>query len=247
MTTDRQNQLRAPTSESHACCAAGTICNERWQDRDSRGFGIVARNVRIVQETEKIFEADLNRKAYSAGLNTFVVSPSNARKQLTAFLSKARRQLWIYNPKISDRDIMKLLEDRAKAGVEIRVIGAMEARSANIAVSPLTVMRLHTRTIIRDAGQAFVGSQSLRPAKLDLRREIGIVIRDPKAVKELVSVFEKDWQETGYDEAGDALMADAGVADAATLAATKALVKEMPPLPVRLLAGRAKMRWSTEN
>lgn len=32
------------------------------------------------------------------------------------------------------------------------------------------------------------------------------------------------------------------MADAATLAATKALVKEMPPLPVRLLAGQATAR-----
>ena len=34
-------------------------------------------------------------------------------------------------------------------------------------------MRLHTRTIIRDGAQAFIGSQSLRGHELDARREVG--------------------------------------------------------------------------
>ena len=78
---------------------------------------------------------------------------------------------------------MRLLEDHAKAGLDVKIIGSIAARSANLSVSPLTSMRLHTRTIIRDGRQAFVGSQSLRQPELDLRREIGIIVRDSKAVK----------------------------------------------------------------
>ena len=110
---------------------------------------------------------------------------------------------------------MRLLEDHAKAGLDIKIIGSIAARSANLPVSPLTSMRLHTRTIIRDGRQAFVGSQSLRQPELDLRREIGIIVRDSKAVKTLIETFEKDWVSTGFDEARDAVENERG-GDSAT-------------------------------
>jgi len=201
----------------------------------SRGFGIVTRNAKVVQEAVKLFEADLNRQPYTASVNAFVVSPANARKQLSAFIKQARKQLLIYDPKIADKRIMHLLEDHAKAGVDIKIIGSIAARSSNLAVSPLTSMRLHTRTIIRDGRQAFVGSQSLREPELDLRREIGIIVRDSKVVKELLSTFDKDWESTGFDEARDTVKKDAGAEHPEATAKTiRALAKEMPPLRTTL-------------
>ena len=52
-----------------------------------------------------------------------MVSPLNARKQLTAFIQGAKKELLIYDMKIADRAMTRLLEERAKAGVEVRVIG----------------------------------------------------------------------------------------------------------------------------
>jgi phosphatidylserine/phosphatidylglycerophosphate/cardiolipin synthase-like enzyme len=183
----------------------------------------------------KLFEADLNRKTYKAGLNALIVSPANARKQLSAFIKKARKQLLIYDPKIADRQIMGLLEDRAKAGLDIKIIGSIAARGANLPVAPLTSMRLHTRTIIRDGRQAFVGSQSLRPPELDSRREIGIIVRDSKAVNNLLATFEEDWLSTGFDEARDAKKKDAtATCPKTTDKATRAMAKQMPPLRTTL-------------
>ena len=59
----------------------------------SRGFGIVTRNARFVQEAVKLFEADTTRKPYTPTLDTFVVSPANARKVLGAFIRKAKKEL----------------------------------------------------------------------------------------------------------------------------------------------------------
>ena len=64
----------------------------------------------------------------------------------------------------------------------------------------LAGMRLHTRTIIRDRRQAFVGSQSLRAAELDSRREVGLIVQDAKTVKKLIDTFESDW--TQYEHQG---------------------------------------------
>jgi phosphatidylserine/phosphatidylglycerophosphate/cardiolipin synthase-like enzyme len=160
----------------------------------SRGFGIATHNSKWVAEAVKLLAADSKRVRYSCGLDTFVVSPVNARKALGNFLKRAHKQLLIYDPKISDKAMIRILEDRAKAGVEIRVIG--QAKS-NLKIKKLSKFRLHTRTIIRDGRQAFIGSQSLRAAELDSRREVGLVIRDVKIVKKLVDIFESDWTTGG--------------------------------------------------
>jgi hypothetical protein len=91
---------------------------------------------------------------------------------------------------------------------------------------------LHTRTIILDGREAFVGSQSLRPPELDSRREIGIIVRDSKVVQTLLTTFEKDWESTGFDEIHDAMKKEDPKAPppAAAAKASRVMVKEMKPL-----------------
>ena len=50
--------------------------------------------------------------------------------------------------------------------------------------------------MMRDGEVAFVGSQSLRGLELDLRREVGVIVKDSKVVKGMLEVFEKDWART---------------------------------------------------
>src|SRR5580704_18113512 len=73
----------------------------------SRSFGVVTRNGRVVQEAIRLFDADFDRKPYTAGCDRFIVSPENARAQLTAFLRGAKKRLLIYDPKISHPAIIK--------------------------------------------------------------------------------------------------------------------------------------------
>ena len=161
----------------------------------SRGFGIVTKNRKFVQEAVKLFEADTKRQSYTAGLDTFVVSPVNARKSLSDFIQHAKKQLLIYDPEIADAQIIRLLEERAKAGVEIKILGKLTVRGGSLKAHNLTKCRLHTRTIIRDRRRAFVGSQSLRQAELESRREVGMIVHDAKIVSSITRTFESDWVE----------------------------------------------------
>jgi phosphatidylserine/phosphatidylglycerophosphate/cardiolipin synthase-like enzyme len=166
----------------------------------SRGFGIVTTHANWVREAARLFRADCTRTKYAPKTETFVVSPANARKVLNTFLKRAKKQLLIYDPKISDKEMLRILQERAKAGVEIKVIGSVAGR-AHFDVQKLAGKRLHTRTIIRDRRQAFVGSQSLRTAELDSRRELGLIVQDAKAVKTLIDTFESDWACTNAKKA----------------------------------------------
>jgi len=123
----------------------------------------------------------------------FVVSPQNARARLTRYLSKARKQLLIYDPRIADPAMITILQQRAKAGVDVRIMGKLGTRGAGLKVQKYPGPRLHVRAIVRDGARAFVGSQSLRKAELDARREVGVIVRDAKIVKRIAAVFEDDW------------------------------------------------------
>jgi len=158
----------------------------------SRSFGVVTRNRKLVQEASKLFEADFNRQTFSPSNGRFIVSPENSRERLSKFLRGARKQLLIYDPKVSDDAILKILIDRVKAGVDVKVIGRVEAKW-NLKGEKFPGKRLHVRAIIRDGHRAFVGSQSLRKLELERRREIGVIVDDRKVVSQLQTVFLQDW------------------------------------------------------
>jgi phosphatidylserine/phosphatidylglycerophosphate/cardiolipin synthase-like enzyme len=159
----------------------------------SRSFGIVTKHRKLVGEAVRLFEADSKRRRYTPGFNKLIVSPTNARKQLTSFIRGATKQLLIYDLKISDPAMVRLLKDRSQAGVEVRILGRLTRQAPGLPVRRLATHRLHARAIVRDRNTAFIGSQSLRTLELDDRREVGIIFRDSKAVRTLVETFEADW------------------------------------------------------
>jgi cardiolipin synthase len=162
----------------------------------SRSFGIVTDEARPVKEACSLFEADSARQAYSPGCDDLVVSPETSREILSLFIKKARKELLIYDPKVSDRLMLRLLAARAKAGVSIRMFGKLGKGASGIEARKLPDLRLHVRAIIRDGASAFVGSQSLRKLELDGRREVGLIVSDERIAKRMRDIFEADWAQT---------------------------------------------------
>jgi cardiolipin synthase A/B len=162
----------------------------------SRSFGVATRNRKLVAEALKLFEADFDRQPYSAGHKSLVVSPVNARQRLSLLLRTARRQLLVYDPNVSDDAMIRMLQERARAGVEVRIIGKLAKRGRGVRAQKLPDRRLHVRAIIQDGRRAFVGSQSLRRVELDSRREVGLIFADAAVVRDMVRVFEEDWSRT---------------------------------------------------
>jgi phosphatidylserine/phosphatidylglycerophosphate/cardiolipin synthase-like enzyme len=166
-------------------------------DLSSRSFGVVTRDRKMVGEALRLFEADAARRPeFEPELDGFVVSPENAREQLATLIKRTKKSLAIYDPRMTDTQMLRLLQLKAKAGVDIRVIGRVGKRAGNIRAQKLPGLRLHVRAMIRDGDTAFVGSQSLRALELDARREVGLIFKDPKIVKRLQEVFEDDWAKT---------------------------------------------------
>src|SRR4029453_11838867 len=94
----------------------------------SRSMGVATKNPRAVAEAAKLFEADSSRQPYTASCDCFLVSPENSRTGLAKFIKSAKKELLIYEMKVSDRQMIKLLQDRVKAGVDVRIIGKVGKR-----------------------------------------------------------------------------------------------------------------------
>jgi phosphatidylserine/phosphatidylglycerophosphate/cardiolipin synthase-like enzyme len=166
-------------------------------DLKSRSFGIVTRDRKAVTEAIRLFEADTLRQEYEPQEDgAFVVSPENAREILATFIKRARKQLLIYDPKVTDLQMIRLINQRIKAGLDVRILGKVSKRADNMRVQKLPGLRLHVRAMVRDGDAAFVGSQSLRAMELDARREVGLIVKEPKTVKRLLETFASDWAKT---------------------------------------------------
>ena len=163
----------------------------------SRSFGVATSDKRLVKEAASLFEADRTRQPYSPNHDRLVVSPETSRELLTSFIRHAKKQLLVYDQQVSDNLIQRVIQDRVRAGVEIRIIGKLEKTMPGVDVRKLPDLRLHVRAIVRDGTTAFVGSQSLRKLELDGRREVGVIVTDTRVVKRIQAVFEADWAQAG--------------------------------------------------
>ena len=170
----------------------------RLDIRRSRSLGVVIRSSTLVREARRLLAADAVRgRTFRPKKTDLVISPENARARLQRFIQKARSELLIYDSGLSDDAMLGELKKRADAGVVIKILGEVENKwkSSGFKVKKPR-QRLHVRAIVRDRRRAFLGSQSLRRLELDERREVGVVIRERKIVKEIARLFDADWRQT---------------------------------------------------
>ncbi|HET9838162.1 MAG TPA: phospholipase D-like domain-containing protein [Candidatus Angelobacter sp.] len=200
-------------------------------DNRSRSFCIITKNRELVQEATRLFEADTTRQAFTSHCDKLVVSPVNARKRLAAFLKGAKRELLIYDVDLSDKEMMRILEDRCHAGVRVQIIGHV-GRSKHLMARSLRKMRLHTRVVIRDGKQAFLGSQSLRRLELDQRREIGMVVNSPKVISAMLTIFHDDWKASVPTDERAAKKQVSAIAERASRKVAREVARNLKPEPV---------------
>jgi cardiolipin synthase A/B len=170
----------------------------------SRSFGVITDKPYLIAEAVRLFEADVDGQSNRVEAEHFVISPLNSRRRLSEFIANAKKQLLIYDGKLTDSRMIKLLEEQAGAGVEIKVIGSMSRPALGVEVRDMPLIRLHAQAIISDGSEVFFGSQSLRKVELDQRREVGLITRDPAAVRSFLVIFEMDWGDIIRDVTGEA-------------------------------------------
>jgi phosphatidylserine/phosphatidylglycerophosphate/cardiolipin synthase-like enzyme len=176
---------------------------------NNREYGVLIHDLKAVKEMEAIFNVDWQRKEYIPVSSSLILSPENARKRLIKLINSAKKKIWVQMLVMEDEEIMDALIEAKTRGVKIRVLLAEPKKIETNATAEKYLKKhkilvkfqhkpfLHAKMMLFDNKVAFVGSQNITVQSLDDNREVGIIIKYPKAVRRLKWMFFKDWRK-GY-------------------------------------------------
>jgi phosphatidylserine/phosphatidylglycerophosphate/cardiolipin synthase-like enzyme len=174
---------------------------------DNREFVIVERDPQRAKQVQNLFDADWTYDGFDgANLGSLVLSPVNARSQLTKLIESAKTSLVIEIEVFYDPAIFDLLAKKQKQGVAISVL-LPSPKQIDFGLQTVEELRRrgitnirfikkpvpHCKLIVADAQRAYIGSVNLTTNSMDKNRELGIILDDPSIVSQLVQINQGDW------------------------------------------------------
>jgi phosphatidylserine/phosphatidylglycerophosphate/cardiolipin synthase-like enzyme len=152
----------------------------------------------------QLWMADRDRLAMPPDITErLIVGPERARRQFTALIESARTSIRLIDPKLSDPDLVSLLNAKRAAGMTVEVFAAKQ----------LADLKSHGKIMLIDDRTAVIGSMALAAMSLDFRREVAVVVTDEPAVATAIELFAFAREVT--DRAGGAVPPSPGGAAAA--------------------------------
>lgn len=164
-----------------------------------------------VAEAARIFESDWQEEVFVPRDPDLVVSPHNSRQRLLELISSAKRSVTIQCEYLTDPQVVKLLGEKARSGVEVTLMIAYHEKDPKTGYDPngeakvlydqaglkryvfSRSIKMHAKAILVDGTRAFLGSENLTANSLDNNREVGLLLDDKAVVSELLKVTQKDW------------------------------------------------------
>lgn len=134
----------------------------------------------VVEGLRALLAADCDRRPLPATVSPrLIIGPERARRQFTALIEQAQSSLRLIDAKLSDPDLVTLLNARHAAGLTVEVFASKR----------LGNLKSHGKILLVDDRIAVVGGLALAAISLDFRREVAIVVEDPDAVAEVKGLF----------------------------------------------------------
>jgi cardiolipin synthase len=141
---------------------------------------VVTYDPAVVADLRRLWTADCGREPVPADLTErLIIGPERARRQFTALIHGARSSIRLIDAKLSDPDLVSLLNEKRANGMDVQVSSAKQ----------LGDLKSHGKIMLIDDRTVVVGSLALAALSLDFRREVAIVVTEPSAVAEAVELF----------------------------------------------------------
>ncbi|TAK76276.1 MAG: hypothetical protein EPO11_04420 [Gammaproteobacteria bacterium] len=169
--------------------------------KNDRNFALIIDDPKRVKEIDDTFSADWNHHAIHHTSSDVIWSPDNSRAQLMKLISQAHDTIDIYAQDLNDYRIIGSLAKAARKGVNVKIITSANLRAgklnyltrAGVKIHRNEQHYIHAKVFIIDQQKAVVGSINLTSASLDDNRELSVVTEDTNVIKQLLTVFDKDW------------------------------------------------------
>jgi cardiolipin synthase A/B len=141
---------------------------------------VVTHDPAVVADLRRLWTADCAREPIPANLTErLIIGPERARRQFTALIEGARTSIRLIDAKLSDPDLVSVLNAKRAAGMEVQVFSAKQVGD----------LKSHGKIMLIDDRTVVVGSLALAALSLDFRREVAIVVSEPSAVAGAVELF----------------------------------------------------------
>lgn len=172
----------------------------------SLNFGLVDPSPSDIAQVEGMFNADWNNQAYSAPAGTdLVISPINSRVVLLQQIQGATRSLHFFAQEFEDTGIVNAVVAAAQRGVEVRGLvanniagnqpNADKVKAAGGQVRFLTNPYQHSKSVIADGAQVYIGSINFTATSMDQNRELGILTKQADIASQMETEFAKFWNQ----------------------------------------------------
>ncbi len=212
--------------DTRALIATFNFCDRYFSQ--TRDYGIITKNSDQIAQIAECFDADWDHKPFSVdSWVSLLWSVGNSRRRMAEFIDGARHRLDIEHPKYVDISILDRITAACERGVHVRIVssGMHGISDTDIfeTTSSLRILRrvgakvhhikhpkVHAKVMVADGKRALVGSMNIDRHAFELRRELGIIIEEPKLVKQLEDIFEKDWKASDHYDIPDPLDAIVG-------------------------------------
>jgi cardiolipin synthase len=141
---------------------------------------VVTADPTVVSDLRRLWHADSRRLPIPDNLTErLIVGPERARRQFTALIANARHSIRLVDAKLSDPELVSVLNARRAEGLTVEIFSAKR----------LGDLKSHGKIMLVDDQTAVVGSLALAALSLDFRREVAIVVTEPAAVAEAAALF----------------------------------------------------------
>jgi len=141
---------------------------------------VVTHDPDVVSGLRELMAADAERRPAPASISPrLIIGPERARRQLTALIEEAQSSIRIIDAKLSDPDLVTLLNARRSAGLHVEIVSAKR----------IGELKSHGKIMLVDNRRAVIGAMAIAAISLDFRREVAVVVDEPAAVADVERLF----------------------------------------------------------
>jgi len=141
---------------------------------------VITHDPEVVSGLRKLWTADRDRLPMPEDLTErLIVGPERARRQFTALIARARTSIRLIDAKLSDPELVSVLNARRAEGLTIELFSGKRVGD----------LKSHGKLMLIDDETVVVGSLALAALSLDFRREVAIVVNEPSAVADALELF----------------------------------------------------------
>jgi cardiolipin synthase len=142
---------------------------------------VVTCDRRVVENLHSIMGADRDALPLQTDLcPRLIIGPEHARRRFTELIDSARSSICLIDAKLSDPDLVTLLNARESAGLLVERFTSKQVGG----------LKSHGKIMLIDNHLAVVGSLALSALSLDFRREIAIEIDEPSAIADVKALLQ---------------------------------------------------------